>query len=166
MGDGIVFVPAAAVNLAILANGIVSIVPVDIQVVSVSRVRSQILNAQIAAPNICHDRYRPLLVKEVDLSRVIARRTLAADKTDILADRPVRSRRKSTDLLVEFVDEYLPSRGLHAGTEDCSWARAMGLFMDRYPDAKSYGTPRNFADCYRKAKKRREDTPQNRSDTN
>ena len=92
--------------------------------------------------------------------------TLAADKTDILANRPVRSRRKSTNLLVEFVDEHLPSIGLHAGTKDCSWTRAMGLFMDRYPDAKSYGSPRNFADCYRKAKKRREDTPQNRSDTN
>ena len=70
-----------------------------------------------------------------------------------------RTRQQSTELLVWFIDEYLPSQGMHVGRtgsgEHVSWKRAYEMFDEMHPGL--YKDFRSFSNSYHNAKRARKD---------
>lgn len=82
-----------------------------------------------------------------------------ADGTLLYADeKQKRSPNKSTELLIDFVERDIPSRGLHVGRkgsgEPLSWDKAYLMFNELHPDI--YSSTKSFRDSYYNAKKARE----------
>ena len=72
--------------------------------------------------------------------------------------RQRRTHNKSTELLIDFVEREIPSRGFHVGRkgsgEPLSWDKAYLMFNELHPDI--YSSTKSFRDSYYNAKKARE----------
>ena len=66
-----------------------------------------------------------------------------------------RSSRKSTDIMVAFIDGLI-AEGKAPGSKEMSWKKALGLLNENYPNQFRYKTGVHLSDAYHKAKARRE----------
>ena len=62
-----------------------------------------------------------------------------------------RKRRDTTETLIAFIDEVLPSRGMRVGRVGISWKKAFQYFEEIHPGM--YKNPKSFENAYHNAKR-------------